>query len=422
VGCRQHVPVWHEGAAKWVKEGRLVLLGVTQEQHADRCLLLAQWKGFDWPILHDPINVLEATGVPILVAIDEHGIVRSTRPALGTFQAEFLERSFADDAQGKDSSRITPVLKRSGASPDWDALRARAKESYTAAPWRDLGDALALWGGDDHLEEAMDAYGRALRLEPKDGPALFRLGVCFRRRSESARRRPGDLQAAIDAWGQALDFDPNQYIWRRRIQQYGPRLDKPYAFYDWVEAAEKDVRARGQKPVSLTVRPVGAEIAQPVKALAQLGEVRAPDPHGRVHRDKDGLIRAEVTVVPARVRPGQAVRVQVVLRLDPKKQAHWNNEAEPLQFWVDPPDGGQVSDRLLQTPAIREPVSTEERALDFEVKTPREARDKVRLDAYALYHICDDQGGKCRFLRLDIPIKIMMAAEAKLVQGEKKDR
>ena len=61
------MPVWHEGTAKWVKEGKLVLLGVTQEQHADRCRLLAQWKGFGWPILHDPINVLEATGVPIQI-------------------------------------------------------------------------------------------------------------------------------------------------------------------------------------------------------------------------------------------------------------------------------------------------------------------------------------------------------------------
>ncbi len=52
------------------------MLGVTQEQHADRCRLFAQWKQFGWPILHDPINLLEAPAVPIVVAIDEHGIVR----------------------------------------------------------------------------------------------------------------------------------------------------------------------------------------------------------------------------------------------------------------------------------------------------------------------------------------------------------
>jgi hypothetical protein len=396
---------------QWVREGKLVLLGVIQEQHAERCRLLAQWKGFEWPILHDPINVLEATAVPILVALDEHGIVRSTRPALATFAADFLDKTFADDAKGGRGHRITPVRKPGASSLDWDTLRAHARQADDTATWRELGDALALWGGDGRLDEAMDAYGRAVKRDPRDGPARFRLGVCYRRRYETVQRRPGDFQAAIDCWGQALDLDPNQYIWRRRIQQYGPRLDKPYAFYDWVEAAEKDLRARGEKPVALAVRPEGAEIAPPVGALAQPVAARAPDPDGKVHRDKDGLIGAEVTVVPARVRPGQAVRVHVVLRLDAKKQAHWNNEAEPLRLWVDPPQGWQISERLVQAPAVPASVSGEERALDFEIRAPKEARDRVRLEAYALYHVCDAKGGQCRFLRLDVPIAVLLSAE-----------
>jgi tetratricopeptide (TPR) repeat protein len=399
------VPVWHEGTATWVKEGKLVLLGVIQEQHADRCRLLAQWKGFRWPILHDPINVLEATGVPIVVAIDEHGIVRSTRPALAAFQADFLDKAVADDAKGKAAGRIAPSLNEG--RPDWDLLQRRARQEASPEAWRALGDALALWGGEGRLEEALDAYDRAAKLDAKDGPALFRLGVCYRRRYETTLRWPGDFQAAIDSWGRALDLDPNQYIWRRRIQQYGPRLDKPYAFYAWVHEAEKEIRARGEKPVPLAVRPGDAEIAQPLKVLpAPRAESRAPDPDGKVHRDKDRLIRAEVTVAPARVRPGQAVRVHLVLHLDPRKQAHWNNEAEPLRLWVDPPEGWQVSERLLQTPAVREAVSKEDKQLEFEVKAPKEARNKVRLSAYALYHVCDDKGGQCRFLRLDVPIEL----------------
>src|SRR6516162_6962905 len=111
------MPVWHEGTAKWVKEGKLVLFGVTQEQHGDRCRLLAQWKGFGWPILHDPINVLELTAVPILVAIDEHGIVRLTRPNLDTFPADFLDRKFTDDAAGGSIKRLTPSLKEGVGRP-----------------------------------------------------------------------------------------------------------------------------------------------------------------------------------------------------------------------------------------------------------------------------------------------------------------
>ena len=216
------MPVWHEGTAKWVKEGKLVLLGVTQEQHADRCRLLAQWKGFDWPILHDPINVLETSSVPMLIAIDEYGVVRSTRPALAAFQAEFLDKAFADAAKGDPPGAITPALKNSERSPDWDALRSRAREVGDAPTWKRFGDALALWGGDARLDEAMDAYGRAVKLDAKDGAALFRLGVCHRRRYETTRRQAGDFQAAIDHWGQALDLDPNQIAaWkspgRRRV-------------------------------------------------------------------------------------------------------------------------------------------------------------------------------------------------------------
>ena len=389
-----------------MQEGKLVLLGVTQEQHADRCQLFGQWQGLRWPILHDPLNVLEVTGVPILVALDEHGIVRSTRPLLSTFQADFLDKTFPDDAKGRQAIRVTPSLQVGAGSPDWDALRARAREVNAAGVWRELGDALALWGGASHLDEALDAYGRVLKLDPKDAPARFRLGVCYRRRSETAQRRSGDFQAAIACWGRALDLDPNQYIWRRRIQQYGPRLDKPYAFYAWVQEAEKAIRARGEQPVALAVRPRGAEIAAPLKALPALREARDPDPDGRVHRDKDRLIRAEVTVAPARVRPGQAVRVQVVLRPDANQQAHWNNEVEPLRLWVDPPEGWQVSERLLRAPAVQEAVSAEERTLEFEIKAPQAARDKVRVSVYALYHVCDDKGGQCRFLRLDVPVEL----------------
>ena len=46
------MPVWHELTKEARKAGELVLLGVIQEQHPDRCRLFAQWKGFDWPILH----------------------------------------------------------------------------------------------------------------------------------------------------------------------------------------------------------------------------------------------------------------------------------------------------------------------------------------------------------------------------------
>ena len=70
--------------------GKLVVVGITQEQHSDRCRLFAQWKGIDWPILWDPINLTGSSAVPIVTAIDEYGIVRSLRPKPETIEAEFL--------------------------------------------------------------------------------------------------------------------------------------------------------------------------------------------------------------------------------------------------------------------------------------------------------------------------------------------
>ena len=74
------MPVWHEATKQLVEDGKLVVLGVVQEQHPDRCRLFAQWKGIDWPILHDVLNLVGPDAVPIYIAIDEHGPVILTVP------------------------------------------------------------------------------------------------------------------------------------------------------------------------------------------------------------------------------------------------------------------------------------------------------------------------------------------------------
>ncbi len=377
-----------------------MVIGIVQEQHPDRPRLFAQWKKLDMPLLHDPINALELTAVLVAVAIDEHGIVRTTRPSPETFQKDFLAKEFSDDAPAAQNGA------QAAASPhDLEALALRAEKDNTSRAWRDYGDALALWGGGERIKDAIDAYGRAALLDPKDGNSHFRLGVAQRMRYESGGRQPDDFRSAVDSWSKALDINPNHYIYRRRIQQYGPRLDKPYAFYDWIAQAEKEITARGDKPVALSVRPVGAEIAHPTREFAEEAKAtKPPDPDGKIRRDKKELIATEVIVVPSRVRPGQSACVHVVFRPSDKQRAHWNNEAEPLRLWVDAPEGWQVSRRLLAAPQANKPESTEVRELNFEVKVPTSARGKLPLTAYALYHVCEDSGGTCLFLRKDIKV------------------
>jgi TPR repeat len=396
------VPVWHEATREAVAQGRLVVFGVTQEQHADRCRLFAQWKQFGWPILVDAINLLEAPAVPIVVAIDEHGIVRAVRPRPETFKAEFLDKTFADDAPAGAVPSAVP--------PDPASLRRKAEAKPDSAGWRALGDALTIWGGAERLDEAIDAYTRALTLDPSDKNALFRLGVAYRMRHESSGRRPGDFQAAVDAWGRALALDPNQYIWRRRIEQYGPRLTKPYAFYDWIVQAREEIARRGETPVPLAVEPYGSELAGPVRdILADAAAPVEPDPKGQIQRDAQRLIEAEVVVVPSRVRPGEAARVHLTFRPSAARAAHWNNESTPLRVWISGADGWTTSSHLLEAPQPNQPESVEVRCLDFEVKAPSTSSGNTRLAVYALYNTCEQAGGQCLFLRQDLTIQLRSA-------------
>jgi hypothetical protein len=337
------------------------------------------------------------------VAVDERGIVRSTRFDIKTFEETFVNKTFTFDATSP-ATRTGPP-----SPPDRAGLRRRAEEGRTARVWRDLGDALALWGGIDRIDEAIDAYTRATRLDPASGEAHFRLGVCYRMRYESHRGLPNDFRAAVDHWSAARTIEPNQYIWRRRVEQFGPRLTKPYPFYDWVQRAAEEIRARGEQPVALAVLPSGSELEQPAQRFdTQQDDVQPPDPNNRIQHDALRLALAEVTVVPPRVKAGQSARIHVSMRPDARRKAHWNNEAEPLTLWVEAPPGWQLERRLLRAPQGGKPTTSEPRQLELDVRAPVDARDAGKLHAYALYYICEEVRGTCQFLRLDIAIEVAL--------------
>ncbi len=399
------MPVWHATLKSHLAAGKIALLGVIQEQHAERCRLFAQWQQFDWPIVHDPINVLEPTAVPIFVAIDEHGVVRHTRPTPEWVVETFLGTDYEPPAQ--------PVAPSPTVPPDLDALKRAAGQDVTAAAWRALGDALVLWEGTYRIDEAVAAYEGAVRREPAHAPTHFRLGVAQRMRSESPARETDDFQSAVASWGRALDLDPNHYIYRRRIQQYGPRLIKPYPFYDWVAQARQETSARGETPVALEVEPSGAEIAQPAKQLAVRVESQPePDPQGRIHRDERELIGVTSVVVPARITPGGSARVHVEFR--PRAAAHWNNEADPVQVWIAAPDGWTLERQSFALPLPQAPESRETRRLEFELQAPAdvtEASPRV-IRGYALYYVCEEARGQCLYLRRDFDVRVAVASDS----------
>ena len=374
------------------------MVGIIQEQHPDRARLFMQWKQMGWPVLVDSLDLLDVEVVPLTLALDEHGIIRHARLRLsdaGSIEKEFTDRRYEGSERAPQKRAVVPSLD----PPD--------PASADAADWRAYANALAVWGKQAQLGDAIDAYQRALELEPGEGATHFRLGVAYRKRYDSSFRWPEDFPAAVSQWSAALETNPNQYIWRRRIQQYGPRLDKPYPFYDWVEVARREIQERAEQPVPLSVEPRGAEFASPVKRFDADEEATAePDPQGRITRDPGDLVRVETTVVPDTKSKNASARVHVVFRLNLEKKAHWNNEVDPLVVWIQPPEGWEVDRRRLSVPNAPELVSQEVRAVEFELRGP--ARSEVGADeirGYALYYVCEDIDGSCLYRRQDIAVE-----------------
>ena len=370
------MPGWHAKTKTLQSEGKLQIVGIIEEQHPDRTRLFMQWKKMGWPLLIDSLNLLDVSAVPLTYLIDEAGIVRYERPSDEDLEV-FLQTDYSD-APGQ--GRTLDVAE-------------------------DSPEQALLWGGD--VSAAISGLHRRVAAAPEDARAHFRLGVAYRKRYDSEARKPEDFAKAVEHWVRALELDPNQYIFRRRIQQYGPRLDKPYPFYDWVPEARGAIEARGETAVALAVEPRGAEFAEPVKAFISSGsETEPPDPEGRIFRDEAPLIGVETVTVPSKVAPGDSARVHVVFRPDLSKKAHWNNEVDDTVFWVDVPDGWQVDARRHTVAIPPEPVSQETRHVEFELQAPSDFTGSVTIPAYALYYVCEDVNGTCLFRRHDVEVVV----------------
>lgn len=464
------------------------MLGVVQEQHAERARLFAQWQQFDWPILHDPVNSLRTQAVPYFIAIDEAGKVVDENLTESEYEA-FLNRPAAqkqttgdsasqsqesldalDDANGSttktsDRSELTkPLLP----NKHTDASTPNAEELAALAEHRILWESIDALSGQvrgDQLDQAIEEYSRAIELDPENPHFHFGRGVAYRMRFDEVqivgemRRQSGrptgskqsvlpgtrivspsrtnvaqsnsaensaaeskanlnDFQAAIDSWSRALELDPNQYIYRRRIQQYGPRLSKPYPFYDWVDQARDEITRRGETPVKLLVEPSGAELATPIKQLKESETAKEPgaeepgaaepDPDGRILRDTAQLLTSDIVVVPGRIKPGSTLRVH--LRFRPAAAAHWNNEAEPAALWLKLPSGWKAEKQLLHLSQPDQPESTEERSIEFEIETSKENAEAstIHVKGYLLYYVCEENGGQCLYRRHDFVIPVRL--------------
>lgn len=368
------------------------------EQHPDRARLFMQWKQFEWPLLWDPFNLLELPAVPITMILDTEGVIRLLQPKLD--RADDIMEVVRGGFERVESPRTVP-----SPVPGRSALAESSADDPEL--WSDHAVALALWGGPDRIDDAVAASARATAGD-SDGRAWFRRGVILRMRHDSKHRQGSDFAESTDAWTRALDADPANYVWRRRLQQYGPRLAKPYAFYDWIITARDEIGERGETPVELTAEPEGAEFSEPLSGEEGVtSEVPTP-PDSRIVEDKT-WVETTVNVVPSRVRPADAVRVHVDLRPGDGNGIHWNNETGPGGFWVEPPFGWAVEPGFQEIAVPEEATSDERRHLEFEVRVPASASSgSHRFEAQSLYAVCNDETGVCMIRRRTIPVTVLV--------------
>ena len=431
--------MWQKTVKPLVDAGTLQVLGVVQEQHPDRAKLYRQWRGLNWPLYIDSLNLLDIKVVPIPVAIDEYGIVRHESLWPGQLASEFVEVNYPQtqvepnynvvkSESPSDLQRLATANNHSQAWSDLADACFLAHQSAMLSPGHELEPARSHQVGETGDCDAVQAYEKAIELDSQVGRLRFRLGVALRARYESRHRQANDAQRAVEQWGYALAADPNQYIWRRRLQQYGPRLDKPYNFYFWVKQARTEIRARGDTPLKLAEEPSGSELAPPVHGIGVKGQADSSDqkathtracdlPAGRIAADSKRFVEIETIVTPARVRPGHRVRVRVVFRLNNRSNPYWNNEADDLAVCLELPDQVILGEGELAFPGPAAVESQERRAVEFELSLARKtAAGAIDIPARALYYVCEDKGGKCHYVRQSFAITLQVDPDAPMLR------
>ena len=327
----------------------------------------------DWPILVDSLNRSGVHAVPRVWAIDEHGVLQSMRPRPDWVLGEFLSTEY-------------PKPTGDAATP------APLDEGVSKFFARDYDAAIASWQARS-------------KTDAKSAETWFRLGCAYRRRHDASGGFD-DFQRAIDAWTKALSLTPRNYIYRRRIQQYGPLLDKPYPFYDWVAIARKEIKARGEDPAALSCEPEGSELAGRIRNFDAAGDANEPDPKAEIPRDVRGLVAARTAIAPQPVARGNAARLYLRFAPNAERKASWDDAGGALTVWLDAPEGWQLQQRKLVAKGGK---PSAERRFELELRVPEGSKPGThRIKGYALFGICDGKSGECTYLRRDFSIAVQV--------------
>lgn len=247
---RRALATWNKKASQWADRDDVAVIGVAQEQHADRARLLCQWRRVTIPVLHDALNQSGETAAARVYCLDGQAFVRAIDPDAKSLAA-FLKKSYRKKSKG-----IRELMTR---APELKVVQRQAGESRNAAEWRTYGDALFHHGETAVLHEAIRTYQTGIQFEPLDAWSHFRLGVALRTRFDGGERQEGDLEAAVAAWKEAARLMPGNEIFALRAAQFDATAARAESLYGWVAEARKAVAKRGDTPVTLKAEPTDVE-------------------------------------------------------------------------------------------------------------------------------------------------------------------
>jgi len=207
---------------------------------------------------------------------------------------------------------------------------------------------------------------------------------------------------AIRNWENALAIDPNQYIWRRRIQQFGPILEKPYPFYDWVPKARKEILARGETPKTQPIFLTESELASPRQKPGNQAEAAvSPDPSNSLTRDFQN-VDSSISIIPSKPKPGDSFRVFINLSLKNSELVSWNNESLPAQIYIPKSDFSSRPILKMWRQFPNEAHSDELRIFDFELQMPIKPNEQNTIECFVVVDLCDKKTGLCFSRRIDL--------------------
>lgn len=333
----------------------------------------------DFPILVDTLNRTGVSAVPLLWAIDESGVVRKTRPDLKWFQQTFVKTDYPETSSNQSAAQAESAASTNVGhflAQDWDA--------------------------------AINGWQAELKQNPANASAWFHWACACRARYDHDNSNVVDFQNAVKGWSKALELAPNNYIYRRRVQQYGPNMKKPYPFYNWIAQARKDILARSETPHPLIAEPRGAELAMPSRTFISESEsIEEPDPDDRITVD-NSLVKIDTVLSPYPAVAGESLRISVLMTPNEKQDVHWTNDAGTSTLVIK---ADQLKiDRPIQETRVPAGVATSEemRQFDFEVLLPK-AEAPEHLNAYVVYYVCSGAEGECVYRRQNIKIPLPLA-------------